>query len=230
LSPNLLRQTRMQGSPTFSMFVTDITLSFTEQNTIVVVDGVKNGAVRAVRRARLSVDLGPLFPNLPNGTAYTYHYARSMVTPTRFGVPGLAVRLLRDFRFEGTVDFDPHALPMRYWDAANPGGIALGGSPNAGLVTTVDHSWWVHSSESGSVLHALIIPERWREWGIVRGSVVHNDAAGFSLLHMTRLGEGGDYDLLQATAVLSHPYRPGDEAEPMAMLETPLQAAVRRVR
>ncbi len=230
LSPNLVRQTHMQGSPTFAMFFTNVTLSFTEENTIVVVDGVKNGPVRAVRRARLSVDLGPLFPNLPSGTAYTYHYGRSIVTPTRFGVPGLAVRILRDFRFEGVVDFEPRALPMRYWDAANPKGVALGDPEDAGLVTTVDHSWWVHSNDSGAVLNALLIPERWRQWGIVRGSVVHEHAAGFSLLNMTRLAEGGDYDLIEAAVVLPRPYRPGDEAEPMAMLESPLQADAHRVR
>jgi hypothetical protein len=230
LSPNLLRQTRMRGSPTFSMFFASVTLSFTERNSIVVVDGVKNGPVRAVRRARLSVDLGPLFPDLPNGTACTYHYPRSIVTPTRFGVPALALRLLRDFRFESVVDFDPRAMPMRYWDAANPAGVALDGPPDAALVTAVDHSWWVHSSAAGAVLHALLIPNRWREWGIVRGSVVHDGAAGYSLLHMIRLREGGDYDLLQAAIVLPDAYRPGDEAQPMAVLETPLQAEVRRLR
>jgi hypothetical protein len=47
---------------------------------------------------------------------------------------------------------------------------------------------------------------------------------------MTRLREGGDYDLVQAAIILPHPYQPGDEVEPMAMLDTPLQTDVRRLR
>lgn len=229
LSPNLLRQTAMRGSPTFSMLFTTVTLEFTEQTSIVAIEGVKNGPVRAVRRVKLSVDLGPLFPDLPSGTAYTYHYLSSLMTPTRFGVPGLALRILRDFDFESVVDFDPRAMPMRYWDAANPAGVALD-HPDGSVVAGVDHTWWVHSGAAGAVLHALQIPERWREWGVVRGSVVRQNAAGISLLNMTGLREGGAYDLLQTTVVLPHPYQPGDEAEPMAMVEAPLQTEIRRVR
>jgi hypothetical protein len=110
--------------------------------------------------------------------ALPVHYPCSIVTPTRFGLPALALLLLRDFRFESVVDFDPRVLPMHYWDVANPAGVTLDGTAASAPVTTVDHSWWVHSSEAGAVLHALLIPERWREWGIVRGSVVHGGSAG----------------------------------------------------
>lgn len=229
-SPNLLRQTSMRGSPTFSMFFTDVTLEFTEQNSIVTIDGVRNGPVRAVRRVQLSVDLGPLFPDLPNGTAYTYHYRTSLVTPTRFGIPGLALRILRDFHFESVVDFDPRVMPLRYWDAANPAGVELDHLAHPPVAMEVDHDWWVHSGAHGAVLYALLIPQRWRDWGIVRGTVVRDGAAGYSLLNMTNLREAGAYDLLQAAVVLPHPYRAGDEDEPMAMLKTPLQTDVRRVR
>mgnify|MGYP000358372472 CR=1 FL=1 len=49
---------------------------------------------------KLSVDLGPLFPELPSGTSYTYHYLTSYTTPTRVKFPWIMVQTLRDFRFE----------------------------------------------------------------------------------------------------------------------------------
>lgn len=230
LGPNLLRRTMMRGLPTFSMFFTTVQLEFTEQNSIVRVDGVKNGPVRAIRKVKLSVDLGPLFPDLPNGTAYTYHYRTSYVTPTRFGIPSLALRILREFSFEAVVDFDPKAMPLRYWDAVHDDGVQLNATADGPVITSIDHDWWVHSGSGGAMLHAFIIPERWRNWGIVRGTVLRNHAAGYSLLNMTRLREGGDYDLLQAAIVLPDPYHAGDEVEPMAMVHDPLTTEIRRLR
>ncbi len=230
LGPNLLRRTMMRGLPTFSMLFTTVQLEFTEQNSIVRIDGVKNGPVRAIRKVGLSVDLGPLFPDLPNGTAYTYHYRTSYVTPTRFGIPSLALRILREFSFEAVVDFDPKAMPLRYWDAVHDDGVALNAAADGPVITSVDHDWWVHSGSGGAMLHAFIIPERWRNWGIVRGTVLREHAAGYSLLNMTRLREGGDYDLLQAAIVLPDPYHAGDEAEPMAMVHDPLTTELRRLR
>jgi hypothetical protein len=152
------------------------------------------------------------------------------VTPTRFGIPGLLVRMLRDFTFESVVAFSPAAMPVRYWDAGHPNGVPLHAAADAPIVSTTDHEWWVHSGDSGTVLYALTIPDRWRSWGIVRGTVVRDDAAGYSLLNMTHLREGGEYDLMQATVVLPEPYHPGDEAEPMAMLKEPLHTEASRLR
>jgi len=254
---NLLRQSRMHGRPTFSLFVTDFTLDFTEQNAIVEIDGVRSGPVRAVRRARLSVDLGSMFPELPNGIAYTYHYLTSYTTPTRVQFPWIMLQTLHDFRFESTLDFAPAAMPMRYFDAANPGGVNLAAGEE--MRSAQDHDWWVHSGDSGTILHAFVIPERWREWGVVRGAVVRPasggpraadssppglvaaslrkddgvDAprsAGYTLLHMTSLQEAGSYDLLMASVILPAPFHAGDEAAPMAMMRTPLTTVVRRVR
>jgi hypothetical protein len=248
---NLLRQSRMHGSPTFSLLVTDFTLDFTEQNSIVEVDGIRSGPVRAVRRARLSVDLGPLFPELPSGTAYTYHYLTSYLTPTRVKFPWLMLKTLRAFRFENVLDFEPAAMPMRYYDADNPQGVSLT-STDAEIHATDDHEWWVHSGAAGTILHAFVIPEVWREWGVVRGTVVRpadgeddtdaadaepdpshtaaGRAAGYTLLNMTSLREAGSFDLLMASVVLPGPFRPGDESAPMAMVRAPLVTTVRRVR
>jgi hypothetical protein len=249
---NLMRRTRMSGVPTLHLFFTDITLRFSEQNSIVAIEGVRNGTVRAIRRVRLSVDLGPLFPDLPNGTAYTFHYFSSDVTPTRFGVPWLALKTLRDFCFANVIDFDPQALPARYWDGANRDGIAWSRRDGAHIETTADHDWWVHSGAGGTVLHAFVVPPEWLQWGIVRGTVFRDGgaagdgdsathatdclsaeatyAAGYSLLHMTNLREARSYDLLQTDVVLPKPYEPGDEEEPMAMLRAPLRTEVHRLR
>ena len=247
---NLLRQTRMHGRPTFSLLLTDVSLNFTEENSIVEIDGVRSGPVRVVRRVRLSVDLGPLFPELPNGTAYTYHYLTSYWTPSRISFPWIMVKALRQFDFEAVIDFRPDAMPLRYFDAANPDGVDLAGPERPVADEIVDHDWWVHSGPSGTMLHAFQIPEKWRRWGIARGAVLHvgdrgaadrTDAgadaagrtpefgAGYSLLNMTRLQEAGSYELMQASFVLPRPFQPGDEVAPMASLRAPLQIAVRSV-
>ncbi len=234
--PNLLRQTRMRGSPTFAILLTEFSLEFTEQNALVEIEGVRNGPVRAIRRVQLAVDLGSLFPNLPQGTAETYHYRSSYLTPTRFGIPALALRMLRGFRFESVIDFAPQAMPLEYWDAHRRDGVALAAeAPEVDDET--DHDWWVHSGPDGAVLHSLGIPQQWRDWGITRGSLLRAGcahpgamcAAGYTLKNMTRLRHAGDYDLMQATVVLSRPYQPGDERAAMAMLDEPLVVDVGRI-
>jgi len=236
----------MHGSPTFSLLLTDFTLDFTEQNSMVEIEGVRSGPVRAVRRVKLSVDLGPLFPELPSGTAHTYHYLSFYSTPTRVKFPWIMVQTLRAFRFENVLDFRPDAMPMRYYDAWYPEGIALSSGDPRELRTTEDRDWWVHSGVGGTMLHALVIPQLWRDWGVVRGTVVrsgtdadhaHDDAragptyeAGYTLLNMTSLREAGGYDLLMASIVLPATYAPGDEAGPMAMLRAPLTTRVHRLR
>ena len=240
---NLVRQSRMHGSPTFSLLLADVTLDFTEQNSVVEIEGVRTGPVRSVRRVKLSVDLGPLFPELPSGISYTYHYLSSYTTPTRVKFPWIMLQTLRDFRFEDVLDFRPDAMPMRYFDASHPKGIALaaGGEPLE-VRTTDDHDWWVHSASAGTMLQALVIPQIWRDWGVVRGTVIRTGTsaeeddgsgrayeAGYTLLNMTSLREAGAYDLLMASVVLPQGYSAGDEAGPMAMLRTPLQTEVRRI-
>jgi hypothetical protein len=228
---NLLQQTRMLGRPTFRLLFADLTLGFTEQDSIVTVDGIRSGPVRAVRRVHLAVDLGRYFPELPSGTVYTYHYLTSYTTPTRMGIPWPLLKTLRDFTFEGVVQFRPEALPMRYWDGANREGAPSTEGPGRLLATDVDHDWWVHSGEAGTMLHAFVVPPEWREWGIARGSVFRAAegglAAGYSLLNMTRLRRAGSHELLMADVVLPAPYAPGDEEQAMAMLHAPLRTAVR---
>jgi hypothetical protein len=242
---NLLRQSRMRGSPTFSLLLADVTLDFTEQNSMVEIEGVRSGPVRAVRRVKLSVDLGPLFPELPSGTAYTYHYLSSYTTPTRVKFPWLMLQTLRDFRFENVLDFRPDAAPLRYHDAWYPDGIALSADAPLEVRTTEDRDWWVHSSSAGTMLHAFVIPQVWRDWGVVRGTVVRSVAglgemegapgggpafaAGYTLLNMANLREAGGYDLLMASVVLPGAYAAGDEVGPMAMLRAPLTTSVRRL-
>lgn len=242
---NLLRQSRMRGSPTFSLLLADVTLDFTEQNSVVQIEGVRSGPVRAVRRVKLSVDLGPLFPELPSGIAYTYHYLSSYTTPSRVKFPWLMLQTLRDFSFENVLDFRPDVTPLRYHDAWYPEGISLSADAPLEVRTTEDRDWWVHSSSAGTMLHSFVIPQAWRDWGVVRGTVVRSVAgadgagataaggptfaAGYTLLNMTSLREAGGYDLLMASVVLPGAYTAGDEAGPMEMMRAPLETTVRRL-
>jgi len=234
---NLVRQTHMRGSPTFEVLFTELTLEFTEQNAYVEVEGIRNGPVRAIRRVKLSVDLGKLLPNLPNGIAETFHYRDAFLTPTRFGIPALALRMLRDFHFEDVVEFDPRVMPLKYWDATHPEGIALA-SAGPAPDDNADHEWWVHSAPNGAVLNAMLIPQQWHDWGITRGAFVRPGctdtsstcAAGYTLRNMTALRAAGDYDLMQATVVLPRAYQAGDEVPAMALVSDPLLIDVARLR
>jgi len=238
--PNLIRQTSMRGSPTFSLLMLDVTLDFTEQNSIIDVDGVRVGPVRAVRRARLSIDLGSLFPDLPSGKAYTYHSRTMYLTPSRIGFSWAILKALRDFRFENLVDFAPTTMPLTFYDGEHPDGIALDRLPSPEVKHDADCDWWAHTSATGTVLNTLVIPERWREWGITRGTMLRagrnpgddtpSYAAGYTLDHMTQLREAGTYDMLMASVVLPRAYRRGDEEDALAFVRAPLQIEVRRVQ
>jgi hypothetical protein len=229
----LIERLKMRISPTFAFLWTTLHPTLTEQSFSVAPDGVKNGPVRAIRRVRQSLDLGPLFPEIPNGRVYTYYYATSFQTPMRFSVPWLALKTLRDFRYESVEELGTHAAGMRYWDAANPGGVPLDGSGRPAAIDA-DHDWWVVSGAGGACLQALVIPEEWRAWGIKRGIVFSGSAtepgAGYSLLRMTKLGRPGTYELGSVFAFLPHPYRPGDETEVLDGFREPLRTEVRVVR
>jgi hypothetical protein len=235
---NLLRQTRMTGEPTLRILFNDLTLRFDEHSTVAQIEGVKNGPVRAIRQVRLSIDLGKMFPDLPNGTTHTYHYREGFDSPARISVPWIVLKTLRAFRFEDVVVFDPAVEPLRYWDGANPEGVDL--TDGAALRTEVDHDWWAVRSRAGSILQTLQIPDRWKEWGIARGTVAGDRraatddsasyVAGYSLLNMTRLRQHGDYAFRQLMLVVPGGYHPGDEREAQAMSEQPLTATVTRIR
>ena len=235
---NLLRQTRMTGEPTLRLLFTDVTFRFDEQSTIARIEGIKNGPVRAIRQVKLSVDLGKMVPDLPNGITHTYHYADGFDSPAKMSIPWVVLKTLRAFRFEDVVVFDPAVAPLRYWDGANPHGVDL--SDGAALRTDVDHDWWAVRTRAGSILQTLQIPERWREWGIARGTVAGdrpepNDGgdayvAGYSLLNMTQLQVHGDYDFRQLMLVVPGGYQPGAERSAQAMANQPLRTTVVRIR
>lgn len=227
----LIRRLVMRIHPVFSLLLTTWGPTFTEESFSVAPDGLKNGPVRAVRRVRESLDLGRFFPEVPSGTVTTYYYFNSFTTPSTFSIPWLPLKALRDFRFESVDAFDAGADDVRYWDADNPGGIALGRGEHP-AASERDHDWWVVSSRRGTLLHALHIPLQWQAWGIARGIVVRpldgtEGGVGYSLLGMTNLRRPGTYALDSALVVLPHPYRPGDEVEALAMFREPLETQAR---
>jgi hypothetical protein len=235
---NLLRQTRMTGEPTLRLLFADLTLHFDERTTVARIDGVKNGPVRAIRQVRLAIDLGKMFPDLPNGTTYTFHYRDGFDSPVKVSIPWMVLKTLRAFRFEDVVVFNPAVRPLRYWDGANPDGVDL--ADGAALRTDIDHDWWAVRSRAGSILQTLQIPERWREWGIARGTVAGDrpdpdqgddaSVAGYSLLNMTKLRAHGDYDFRQLMMVVPGGYQPGAERAARAMANQPLRTSVARIR
>ncbi len=242
---NILDRMKIRVSPTFSLLLGSWSPLFTEEDFVVEIDGVKNGPVRAIRRARQSMDLGTFFPQMPGGTVYSYYYFSSFATPSEFSIPWLVLKALRKFRFVGASDFLSGAVGMTYWDAANPQGIRYTGHHAEPVITDKDHEWYVVGGRGGTCLHVFLVPQRWREWGIVRGTVFADDGAamdtegpeaergayeaGYSLLNLTNLGEAGTYDLNTAVIILPQPYEPGDEAKPLDMLKQPLRTGVRPI-
>jgi hypothetical protein len=225
----VIERLRMRISPTFALLWTTVNPTLTEESFSVMPDGVKNGPVRAIRRVRQSLDLGPMFPDIPNGRVYTYYYATSFQTPARFSIPWLALKALRDFSYESVDELGPRGEDMRYWDAANPEGVAFDGSARP-AATDADHDWWAVSGARGMCLQAFVIPEEWRSRGIKRGIVFNasgtDPGAGYSLLRMTNLERAGSYDLLSGFVFLPRPYRSGDETEALDALRDPLRVQV----
>lgn len=240
---NILDRMKLRVNPTLSLLFTTTSPLITEQDFQVRITGVKNGPVRAIRRVHQSIDLGKFFPNVPGGTTYTYYYFSSFMTPSKFSIPWLVLKSLRDFRFTGFSDFRRNVVGMTYWDGANPQGILLTGKGHPPLQTRKDHDWWAMGGRGGTCLHVFLIPPEWRKWGVTRGTVFVDDdaavdregpeaepgehAAGYSLLHMTNIRHSGSYDLNLATIILPHLYRPGDEVQPLEMLKRPLHVTVR---
>jgi hypothetical protein len=226
----LIERLKMRISPTFALLWTTVRPTLTEESFSVVPDGVKNGPVRSIRRVRQSLDLGPMLPDIPSGRVYTYYYATSFQTPVRFSIPWLAVKALRDFTYESVDELGSQRDDMRYWDAANPEGVAFDGRERP-AATDADHDWWAVSGARGMCLQALVIPEEWRARGIKRGIVFNpsetEPGAGYSLLRMANLDRGGTYDLATAFVFLPRSYRPGDETEALDGLRDPLRAEVR---
>jgi hypothetical protein len=242
---NMLDRMKIRVNPTFSLLLTTWSPLFTEEDFAVQIDGVKNGPVRAIRRVRQSLDLGKLFPDMPGGTVYTYYYFSSFNTPSKFNIPWMVLKALRSFRFVGADDFRSNVIGMTYWDGANPQGLRYTGHDHAAVNTTQDHDWWAVGGPGGTCLHAFVIPKQWQEWGIKRGTVFSDDdaaidaegpeaergshMAGYSLLNMANIAQAGNYEMNMAVFILPRPYRPGDEAQPLAMLKQPLQVAVHAV-
>jgi hypothetical protein len=241
---NILDRMQLRIQPTFSLGLTTWSPLFTEQDITVKIDGIKNGPVRAIRRVRQSLDLGQYLPSIPNGTTYTYFYFSSFITPSKFKIPWLVLKLLREFRFTGVSDFRQNVIGMQYRDAANAQGLIFTGSNQSIVNTKEDHDWYVVSGKAGTHLQAFIIPEEWRQWGIIRGTVFLDDgralpdgqedepgihAAGYSLLNMPNIRESGEYDMNLAVVILPRSYRPGDEQDPLAMLKQPLVPNVQSI-
>lgn len=172
---NILDRMKLRIQPTFSLALTTVSPLFTEQDITVTIDGVKNGPVRAIRRVRQSLDLSRFLPTIPNRTTYTYFYMSSFITPSKFKIPWLVLKLLQEFRFTGVSDFRRNALGMQYWDAVNDQGLTFTGSNGSNVNTNKDHEWYVVSGKAGTHLQAFVIPEQWRQWGIARGTVFLDD-------------------------------------------------------
>ena len=230
---NILDRMKLRMHPTFSVLLTTWSPLFTEEDFSVRVDGIRNGPVRAIRRVRQWLNLGQFFPDMPGGTAYTYYYFSSFMTPSTFSAPWLVVKALRSFEFTTENEIHGSTIEMTYRDAVNPRNLTFSGKKNGTeVVTSKDHEWYVVSGKQGTYLQAFVIPEQWKDWGIVRGTVIRSEppATGYSLLNMTNLHEPGNYKMNLISVILPRPYQTGDEAQSLAMLQRPLQVAVKTVR
>ncbi len=235
LDQPLIERTRVEINPTFSVMLIRWSPLYTEESFSSTIDGVRNGPVRAIRRLDQSLELGSVFPDAPSGTVYTYFYFSSLWTPSTFSLPAIALAALDHFRFSELEDFGPDALGVRYWDGANPNGVQFTGNSRPASVDE-DHEWWAISGGGGSCVHAFLLPQRWLEWGVVRGTSFRDEApteggpgqhaAGFELLHMDRIEEAGDYEMLMASVVLPDAFAPGKERELLRMLREPLEVSV----
>ena len=209
--PELLSRMQIRIEAAFSLVFATWRPEFTEEDFTARVDGVKNGPVRAVRRVRQSLDMGRFFPDVPSGRVYSSYYFSSFVTPTTLSLPWPVFHSLRQFEFRGINDFRPEVMGMTYHDGANSQGLRYRGQPPAELDTTTDHEWWAISGEAGTCVHVFEIPDEWKEWGIVRGTVFIDtaddaasqgatpisgtQAAGYHLSNLGNVQRHGEFEL-----------------------------------
>lgn len=241
---DIVNSMRIRVRPTFSFWIARWSPKISEDDFHVDVEGIRSGPVRAVRRVRQSLRLGGLLPVTPKSKLSTYYYFSSFISPSTVSIPGLALRMLSDFEFVGVTEFAP-GVKLRYWDGANPDGIELGSgdTKNAAgdaAILDIDHDWWAIRSPGGSCVHAFLLPEEWKQWGIVRGTALSDPYAndddrqadppgpvlGYSLLNMTKLQHGGTWEVQMATLILQRSYEPGDEVQALDMLLEPLETHV----
>ena len=227
----LIDRMSLRINPTFSLLAMQWSPELTEESFSTTIDGVRNGPVRSIVRARQSLDLGGSVPDPPAGTMHTFYYFSSFTTPSTFQIPDLALKILRDFRFEGTSVLGGAGPETRYFDADHPAGIELATAATAPDLGR-DHDWYVIDDSRGTYAEMLVIPESWRTWGIERGTVLRLDdsgraTAGYTLRNMTQLRAGGAYDLLVSIVVFARRYRPGDEESALGMVQRPLDVQVR---
>jgi hypothetical protein len=232
-SEALIDRMSLRINPTFSLLRMEWSPELTEESFVTTIDGVRNGPVRSIVRARQSLDLGRVLPDPPAGTMHTFYYASSFATPSTFKVPALVLKLLRSFRFEGTSVLADTGHDTRYFDAEHPQGIDVE-TPTPPADLERDHDWYVIDGPAGTYAQTLVIPESWRAWGVARGAVWRRDGsgrptAGYTLRNMTGLRAGGAYDLLASIVVLDHRYRPGDEESVVGMVHRPLEVEARPV-
>jgi hypothetical protein len=60
-------------NPTFSLLTMRWSPELTEESFTTTIDGVRNGPVRAIVRARQALDLGRVLPDPPAGTTHTLY-------------------------------------------------------------------------------------------------------------------------------------------------------------
>ena len=238
---NILHRMKVRLNPTFKGGWSPV---FKEDDFSAIVEGVKNGPVRSIRRVRQALNLGPLLPS-PGGTVHTYYYFSSFVTPSIFSIPWLVMKMARDFRFYGVSDFNHGVIGMTYWDSANPDGLTLTGNNTEHVNATSDHDWWALGGSFGSCVHIFLLPKELTDLGVVRGTVFRDDDAatdptdadptvgvhsvGYSLLNVIEAGASGEFETTLSTVFLKDPYRPGDEAGALAMLKQPLESSITRL-
>ena len=129
-------------NPTFSLLRMEWSPELTEESFVTTIDGVRNGPVRSIVRARQSLDLGRVLPDPPAGTMHTFYYASSFATPSTFKVPALVLKLLRSFRFEGTSVLADTGHDTHYFDAEHPQGIDVE-TPTPPADLERDQDWYI---------------------------------------------------------------------------------------
>jgi len=156
---DILERITLRVHPTFSIFLSTWSPLFTEEDFSVRIDGVKNGPIRAIRRARVSLNLGRYFPEIPGGTAYTYYYLSSFTTPSIFSAPWLILKALQEFEFTVVSKFRGSASGMTYRDAANPRDLTFSAPKNgAETVIDADHDWYAVGGKQGTYSTGLHDP------------------------------------------------------------------------
>jgi hypothetical protein len=174
---DLLDRSKLRISGTVEFLGNHSPFSLSEQDVTRVGVHTVDGPVRVTRVSTNTLDIGPGL-SIP-GRVTLFAYRSLIVLPDIFTVPGEPVQIAC---LRSSMDWNEQAVGMAFYDANNPAGVIVDGSPDV-VTTTPVSRWGQFTSVTGTVVSVSEIPAR---LGGTQSTYYKDDA------HVADLSDTGD--------------------------------------